>query len=500
MFLWRMPMSEKKYVIAIDQSTQGTKAMVFDPAGKMILRRDLPHRQIINEKGWVSHDPSEIYENTIKVVGMAVKDSGILPSDIAGVGISNQRETSMIWERSTGKPLGLAVVWQCSRAEAICRRVGKEGLAGPVYEKTGLKLSPYFPAAKWAWLVENTPGAKALVKEHGLCYGTVDTWLIWCLTKGASYKTDYSNASRTQLFNIFDLCWDEEICRGFNIAPKDLPQVCDSDSFFGSTDFEELFDHPVPIHGVLGDSHGALFGQGCLNPGMIKTTYGTGSSIMMNIGEKPMLSSHGVVTSLAWGLHGKVNYVLEGNINYTGAVISWLKDDVGLICDPGETERWCREAVKDDELYFVPAFTGLGAPYWVSRATGALLGITRTTGKGEIVRACIECIAYQITDVIRAMSQDCGIGVKELRADGGPTKNSYLMQFQSDLLDGTVLVPECEALSGTGAAYAAGLGLGLYDEKVFEALERKAYRPTMAQDVREKKYGGWKAAVGRILT
>ena len=499
MRLWREPMSEK-YIISIDQSTQGTKAMIFDRKGKMICRRDISHRQIINEKGWVSHDPSEICENTVKAVRMAVKASGIRMADIAGAGISNQRETSMIWEKSTGKPLGLAVVWQCSRGETICRRVEKEGMSGQIYEKTGLKLSPYFPAAKWAWLLENTPGAKALSKVHGLCYGTVDTWLIWQLTGGAVYKTDYSNASRTQLFNIFKLCWDDEICRAFGIDAGDLPQVCDSDSSFGNTDFQGFLDHPIPIHGVLGDSHGALLGQGCQKPGMIKTTYGTGSSIMMNIGEKPMLSSHGVVTSLAWGLHGKIDYVLEGNINYTGAVISWLKDEVGLINSPDETNRWCHDALKDDALYFIPSFTGLGAPYWDTAATGALLGITRTTGKGEIIRACIECIAYQITDVIWAMSQDCGIEVKELRADGGPTKNSYLMQFQSDLLGGNVLVPECETLSGTGAAYAAGLGLGLYDEQIFETLEKKTYRPVMAQAVREKKYRGWKAAVGRILT
>ena len=493
-------MSEKKYIIAIDQSTQGTKAMVFDSGGRMMLRRDMPHRQIVNEKGWVSHDPDELYANTIKVVRMAVTASKISLSDIAGVGISNQRETSLIWEKSTGKPLGLAVVWQCQRGADICRRVEKFGMAGEIYKKTGLKLSPYFPAAKWAWLVENTPGAKELAKIHGLCYGTVDTWLMWRLTGGAVYKTDYSNASRTQLFNIFKLCWDDEICRAFGIDAGDLPRVCDSDSYFGDTDFHGFLDQPIPIHGVLGDSHGALLGQGCLKPGMIKTTYGTGSSIMMNIGETPMLSSHGVVTSLAWGLHGKVDYVLEGNINYTGAVISWLRDEVGLINSPDETNRWCHDALKDDALYFIPAFTGLGAPYWDTAATGALLGITRTTGKGEIIRSCVECIAYQITDVIRAMSQDCKIDVKELRADGGPTKNSYLMQFQSDLLGGDVLVPECEALSATGAAYAAGLGIGLYDEKVFDVLKRQTYYPQMPQDVREKKYSGWKAAVNKILT
>ena len=323
-------------------------------------------------------------------------------------------------------------------------------MADPVYKKTGLKLSPYFPASKFAWLLENVEGAKDAAARHEVCFGTIDTWLIYCLTGGKSYKTDYSNASRTQLFNIFDLTWDEEICAAFGIDHKDLAQVCYSDSCFGETDFEGLLDTPVPIHGVLGDSHGALLGQGCIHPGMIKTTYGTGSSIMMNIGQKPILSTHGVVTSLAWGLNGKVEYVLEGNINYTGAVITWLKDDVQLIQNPGETGEWCQKAHSDDHLYFIPAFTGLGAPYWDSEAQGMLTGITRTTGKAEIIRACIECIAYQITDVITAMSQDAGIPVQELRVDGGPTKNPYLMQFQSDILNANVIVPDSEAMSCMG--------------------------------------------------
>ena len=277
----------------------------------------------------------------------------------------------------------------------------------------------------------------------------------------------------------------------FGIQAEDLPEVCDSDSEFGQTDFEGFFEKPIPIHAVLGDSHGALFGQGCLGRGDIKATYGTGSSIMMNIGETPVLSTHGVVTSLAWGMNGKVNYVLEGNINYTGAVISWLKDDVRLIDSPGETESLCREAISDDELYFVPAFTGLGAPHWKSSAKASLTGITRTTGKAEIVRAGVECIAYQITDVVRAMEADAGARVNALRVDGGPTKNGYLMQFQSDILGADVLVPDAEELSGIGAAYAAGIAMGIYTMDLFKLMKRKTYSKEMDENMREKKYRGW---------
>lgn len=489
-----------RYILGIDQSTQGTKALLFNEDGDLVHRSDLPHRQIVNEKGWVSHDPEEIYRNTIQTVKNLIEYSGVAKEEIAGVGISNQRETSMIWDKETGKPLADAVVWQCSRAADICGRVAGQGKEEFIRRRTGLNLSPYFPASKIAWLLEHTEGAKEKAENHTICHGTVDSWLIFRLTGKKVYRTDYSNASRTQLFNIFDLAWDEEICELFGIDPSNLAEVCDSDSEFGWTDFEGFFEHPIPIHGVLGDSHGALFGQGCLKEGMIKSTYGTGSSIMMNIGENPVLSTHGVVTSLAWGMNGKVNYVLEGNINYTGAVITWLKEDAGLIESPKETEALARDAEADDELYLVPAFTGLGAPYWDSKAKAALTGITRTTKRAEIVRAGLECIAYQITDVIEAMRQDAGIEIKSLRVDGGPTRNDYLMQFQSDILRASVEVPDAEELSGIGAAYAAGLALAVYDNGIFAKLKRKTYDPTMDKGLRDRKYEGWKSAVAMILT
>lgn len=489
----------ESYIISIDQSTQGTKALLFNQEGVLLQRNDLPHRQIVNEKGWVSHDPEEIYQNTVQVVKNLVEESGISKESVKGIGISNQRETSLIWEKKTGKALANAVVWQCARAAEICRRVEQIGAAEMIRQKTGLALSPYFPASKLTWLKENVEGAKELAKKHALCFGTIDTWLVYRMTHGMSYKTDYSNASRTQLFDIFEQKWDEEICQLFGLDAQDLAEVCDSDSCFGETDLEGFFESPVPIHSVLGDSHGALFGQGCLEKGMIKSTYGTGSSIMMNIGETPVLSTHGVVTSLAWGMQGKVSYVLEGNINYTGAVITWLKDDMELIQSPAETEALCRKAEADDSLYFVPAFTGLGAPYWNSEAKGALTGITRTTRKAEMVRAGVECIAYQIADVVNAMSQDANTEIQELRVDGGPTRNQYLMQFQSDILDRKVLVPDAEELSGIGAAYAAGRGLGLYGDEVFTRLKRREYAPKMCEDTRVRKYNGWKDAVGHVL-
>ncbi len=492
-------MSEQ-YIISIDQSTQGTKALLFDSAGNLIRRVDQAHRQIIDEKGWVSHDPMEIYQNIIAVTARLLEETQIDRDKVAGVGISNQRETSLAWNRITGEPVGLAVVWQCARAADLCDQVAAAGHGEKIRRKTGMNLSPYFPASKIAWILRNVEGARELSDAGKLCHGTIDSWVIYKLTGKASYKTDFSNASRTQLFNIFDLKWDEEICDIFGIDPNNLPEVCDSNSNFGETDFDGLLPNPVPIHGVLGDSHGALFGQGCLQPGMMKSTYGTGSSIMMNIGENPVLSTHGVVTSLAWSMDGKVNYVLEGNLNYTGAVITWLKDDLKMIDSPQETQALAEQAASDDPLYLVPAFSGLGAPYWDSRATAMFTGMTRTTGRAEIVRAGLECIAYQIQDVIEAMSEDSGVEVHELRVDGGPTRNAYLMQFQSDIAGIAVQVPDSDELSGMGPAYAAGLALGIWDETIFEKLGRTKYTPNMQEKLRNKKYEGWKRAVKKVLS
>ena len=460
-----------KYIISIDQSTQGTKALLFDETGSIMRRTDRPHRQIINEKGWVSHDPEEIYSNVLEVVKELLE--GVEKEYVVGLGISNQRETSLAWNRVTGKPYGNAVVWQCARAVDICARVEKAGAAELIRQKTGMNLSPYFPASKIAWLLENEEGAKEAAERHEICHGTIDSWLVYKLTGDHAFKTDFSNASRTQLFNLKTLAWDEKICEMFGIPVCALARVCDSDAVYGTTTMEGLFSEPVPICGVLGDSHAALFGQGCLKPGMIKATYGTGSSLMMNIGDKPIQSSHGVVTSLAWGRGGKVDYVLEGNLNYTGAVITWLKDDLKLISSAKETEGLAREANPADRTYLVPAFTGLA----------------------------LDCIAYQITDLVRAMEQDTGMRIEELRVDGGPTRNGYLMQFQSDITNKRVNIPDAEELSGIGAAYMAGISAGVYDlEKLAGNMKRSVYEPKMDDEIREKKYAGWKKAVDGVLS
>lgn len=488
------------YIIGIDQSTQGTKALLFDEKGSLLFRTDLPHRQIVNAAGWVEHDPVEIYENTIKAVRKLLDKSGVPKEEIAGIGISNQRETALAWDRETGEPVYNAIVWQCARGTAICEEIKAKGMEALVRERTGLNLSPYFSAAKLSWLVQNVELAREKQAKKALCFGTIDSWLIYCMTGGREFKTDYSNASRTQLFNIFSLSWDEDLCGLFGIDPRCLPQVCDSDSLFGMTDLEGCLDKPVPIHGVMGDSHGALFGQGCLERGMIKATYGTGSSVMMNVGDKPVVSRCGAVSSLAWKLGGRVQYVLEGNINYTGAVISWLKDQMGLISSAKETEALARQANPGDHTYLVPAFTGLGAPYWNSRAEAMICGMTRTTGKAEIVKAALDCIAYQIADMAAAMEEDCGFPIQELRVDGGPTRNAYLMQFQSDISGCAVAVPESEELSGIGAAYAAGLAMGIYKpDTLFGGMKRKTFTPSMDTAEREEKRRGWKAAVSRVM-
>ncbi len=482
-----------KYVLGVDQSTQGTKALLFDETGGLLSRSDLPHQQKINQRGWVSHDPMEIYRNTLQVVKKLVTEAGIEKKEIAALGISNQRETSLIWDRDAGLPVNDAVVWQCDRAKEICARLEAEG--EKIRNKTGLRLSPYFPAAKWAWLLENTPA----LDGKKLCAGTIDAWLVYKLTGGKSFKTDYSNASRTQLFNISGLGWDDELCKLFGVPKEILPEVCFSDSCFGETDFEGFLPHPVPIYGVLGDSHGALFGQGCLAPGMAKATYGTGSSVMMNIGESPVFSDKGIVTSLAWGMGGKVAYVLEGNINYTGAVTRWVVDDLHLLSSSKEAGTVASEADPSDGTYLVPAFTGLGAPYWNSNARAMFYGMSRTTGRAELVKAAEECIAYQIADVVNAMKAETGIPLGELRADGGPTHDKYLMQFQSDILNIPVAVPEKEELSGIGAAYCAGIAAGIYGKDVLARMDRASFTPKKEEAWRNEKYDGWKKAVSRLL-
>lgn len=488
-----------RYILAVDQSTQGTKGLLFDEKGALKCRADRPHRQIVNELGWVEHDPMEIIQNVVGVCGDVLAKAGAATYDVTAFAISNQRETAMMWDKATGRPIYNAIVWQCARASAICERTEIAAQSETVRSKTGLNLSPYFPAAKLCWLMENVPEAKALAAQGRLACGTMDSWLVWNLT--GNHWTDYSNASRTQLFNIVDLKWDKALCRLFSIPVDSLPEVHMSDDNFGETDLCGILDHKVLVHGVLGDSHGALFGQNCRKPGQIKATYGTGSSVMMNIGEKPLFSDAGIVTSLAWGVNGKVEYVFEGNLNYTGAVITWLKQDAGLIQTDAEATDLAYQANPNDKCYFVPAFSGLGAPYWDSHATGVLTGITRTTGKAEIAKACLECIAYQITDLTELMGRDAGMALTQLRVDGGPTASEYLMQFQSDMSQAIVQVPDLQELSGMGAAYAAGIAVGLYNPNtVYDHIQFREYTPHMEKQRRDMLYQGWRKAVNQTLT
>lgn len=488
-----------KYVIGIDQSTQGTKALLLDGQGRIVARADKAHRQIIGSQGYISHDPEEIYSNTVEVVRKLLKENGLTAESVAGIGISNQRETTAAWNRETGKPVCDAVVWQCARGAEVCGDF-TEDEKRQIANKTGIPLSPYFPASKMKWILKNCPEAGKLAGEGKLCLGTMDSWLLYRMTGGKVFKTDYSNASRTQLFNLHTLSWDQELCGMFGVPVEALPQVCDSDALFAETDMGGALDQSVPVHGVLGDSHGALFGQGCHEKGGVKATYGTGSSLMMNIGRNYQASSHGLVTSLAWGIGGEVAYVLEGNLNYTGAVITWLQENLGLTASPGETEKLALAAGKQDGVYLVPAFSGLGAPYWKSEARALICGMDRNTGRNEIVRAGLDCIAYQVTDVLKAMEQDSGTKLEKLCVDGGPTRNRYLMQFQSDMAQLRVLVPDAEELSGIGVAYLAGISLGVYEkEQIFGNLYYEEYRPSMAAEECTRRYKGWLEAVRRTV-
>ena len=489
----------RQYLLGIDQSTKATKALLLDENGRMIKRVDVPHRQMINEFGWIEHDPKEILRNTEQAVSKLLEESKIDKSLIKAIGISNQRETAVVWDRTSGKPIYNAIVWQCARAEQICSEIAARGFGEAIKEKTGLNLSPYFTAAKFAWILRNCRGAQELSDRGDICCGTVDSWLIYNMTKERAFKTDYSNAARTQLFNINTLEWDLDICDMFGINPGSLSQVCCSDSNFGDTDLFGLLTVPIPIHGVIGDSNGALFAQGCHEKGMVKCTYGTGSSIMMNIGSRPLISDN-LATSLAWGCNGKVQYVMEGNINYAGAVISWLKESMQLIRSEKELSQMNLETVNVDQTYFVPAFSGLGAPHWDSEARGIFCGITRNTGKAELIRAAEESIAYQVADIVLQMKEDTKVEIIEIRADGGPTKDRFLMQFQSDILDVTIAVSQAEEQSGIGASFIAGIAVGILSAaQLYARNGGDVYHPRIEQPERERKYGGWKDAVRLVL-
>ena len=485
------------YVLGIDQSTQGTKALLFDAAGRIAGRADLTHRQIVNGQGWVSHDLQEIYRNTVRCVKALLASAGTDGKNIAVAGISNQRETACAWDASTGESVCGAVVWQCARAADVCARIEREnpGVRDMVRAKTGLALSPYFTAAKFAWILENVPAAQCALEKGNLRLGTVDSYLVWNLTRGRVFRTDCSNAARTQLFDIRALRWDSDLCRVFGVPEGCLPEVVSSDGDFGTTDFGGALDHAVPVRCVMGDSNGALFGQDCRRPGGIKCTYGTGSSVMMNTGAKPAAAEN-LSVSLAWTLRGETAYVLEGNVNHSGAVISWMQHDLRLFDSAAESAALSLGANPADKTFLVPAFSGLGAPYWDSGARAVFCGMSRTTGRAELVRAGLESIAQQVTDILETMRRESGLAAECMRADGGAAKNAVLMQMQSDLAPVRVEASNVEELSGMGVAYAAGIAEGIYDGKtIFSVAERTAYEPRMPKEKRRERRDGWAAAV-----
>ena len=489
-----------KYILTIDQSTSATKVILFDFKGSLVDRVTIPHQQFYPFRGFVEHDPSEIYNNTLKGIEQVVSKNKIDHSELAGIAITNQRETAMMWDHTTGRPVANAAVWQCQRGTAYCNELRDKGYNDIVNAKTGLMLDPYFSASKLHWMMNNVDGLEEKAQNGDLLVGTMDSWLLWKLTGGKVHATDYSNACRTLLFNIHELKWDEELAQLFDINMNMLPQVHFSNEIFGYTYPGVIFNKPIPISGLMGDSHAALFGQNCFTPGMAKATYGTGSSIMMNIGQKPLDAPGGLVTSIGYGLDKKIFYVFEGNIHCTGDTISWLKNDVELINDAMETETLANSVENNNGVYFVPAFSGLGAPYWDNQALASISGMSRSTKKAHIVRAALESIAYQVKDLIDTMQEEGGVDLKVLRVDGGPTRNKFLMQFQSDMLNHEIDSSDVEEASALGATLMAGLATGFWkNTEEIISLRNKGitYASKMDNEKRTTLYQGWKKAVER---
>lgn len=491
---------KEKYILAIDQSTSATKVMLFDHSANLVHRVSLSHQQYYPADGFVEHDPVEIFENTVKGMTEVLQATGKQAADLAVVSIANQRETSLIWDKTTGEPIANAAVWQCQRGKDFCKSLNEQGYGAKIREKTGLIIDPYFSASKLRWIIRNVDGAKEKAQNGDLLLGTMDSWLLWKLTNGKVHATDYSNACRTMLFNINTLKWDEELISLFDLYPSMFPEVRFSDQVFGNTDPSVIFDQPVHVAGLLGDSHAALFGQNCFEPGMAKATYGTGSSIMMNTGNQPLSAPDGLVTSIGYGRAGVIDYVFEGNIHCTGDTINWLINDAELISNSAESEQLAMSVSDNNQVYFVPSFVGLGAPYWDNQARACISGMARNTKKAHIVRAALESIAFQVKDLIDLMVANASIPFLEMRVDGGPTRNNFLMQFQSNMLRKEVVRSNIEEVSALGSAFMAGLACGFWkDLGEIKALRKvdKTFYPEMASEEIEKLYSGWKVAVKR---
>ena len=488
----------KQYIISLDQSTSATKAVLFNEKCELLHRVSVPHRQYYPRPGWVEHDAEEIYLNTLSAVRQVVESGKIEADATCSIAITNQRETAVVWNRETGKPVCHAVVWQCQRGADICADLIRRNLADTIRRKSGLVVDPYFSASGIQWILDNVENARNLAEQGKLLTGTIDSWLLWKLTGGKVHATDYTNASRTLLFNIHTLDWDDELLALFHIPRSMMPEAKSCDTVFGESDFEGIFTKPALIAGILGDSHGALAGQMCFDTGMGKCTYGTGSSVMVNIGEKPVEASSGLVTSIGFAACGKTHYAFEGNIHCTGATVKWLIDNIHLTDNADELEKLATGVTGNEGVYFVPAFAGLGAPWWKPQAKALICGMTLGTGKAHIARAAIESIAYQVKDLVDLMTAQAGISLKELRVDGGPTKNNFLMQFQSDMLAAIIQRSNIEEASALGAALMNGLARGIWKSlEELTALRQtgQAIFPQMDQDTRQRLYAGWLKAV-----
>jgi glycerol kinase len=487
------------YVLALDQGTTSSRAIVFDERGRVVSSAAYEFPQHFPSPGWVEHDPEEIWSSQLRATKAALKSARVQARDIRAIGITNQRETSLVWEKTTGRPLANAIVWQCRRTVDMCEWIKAEGYADLFRDRTGLRVDPYFSGTKVRWFLDEVPGLRRRAEAGEALFGTVDSWLLYRLTGGRVHATDYSNASRTLLYNIRRLAWDEEILRILDVPPQMLPEVRPSSGVFGETDPAVLGDR-IPIAGIAGDQQAALFGQTCFAVGTAKNTYGTGSFVLVNTGGEARASRSGLLSTIAWGIDGKVEYALEGSIFVTGAAVQWLRDGLGLIRDASETEAIAREARDNAGVYFVPAFVGLGAPYWDPYARGTLVGVTRGTTRAHLVRAALEAIAYQSRDVVECIERDAEVRVPELRADGGATANRFLMQFQADILGRPVLRAAVAETTALGAAFLAGLATGVWagrDDLARRVGEGERFEPTMGEAEREGLYADWLRAVER---
>ncbi len=492
---------EKKYIIALDQGTTSSRAVIFNKENEIVSISQKEFKQIYPQSGWVEHDPMEIWGCQSGVMREAIETASIDPKEIAGIGITNQRETTIVWDKNTGKPIYNAIVWQCRRTSKICDELKERNLEKTIRDKTGLIIDAYFSATKVKWILDNVKGARKKAQRGELLFGTVDTWLIWKLTNKKVHVTDYSNASRTMMFNINELKWDEDILKELDIPLSMLPQVKPSSYLYGNTDVHILGDE-VPICGCAGDQQAALFGQTCFEEGSAKNTYGTGCFLLMNTGNKLVKSRNGLLTTIAWGIDGSVTYALEGSIFMGGASIQWLRDELRMLKNASDSEEYAKRVQDTNGVYVVPAFTGLGAPYWDMYARGTIIGLSRGSKKEHIVRATLESIAYQTKDVLSAMEEDSNISLKNLRVDGGASKNNFLMQFQSDILNVNIDRPKIVETTALGAAYLAGLAVGFYSDVRDIKNKYKSdehFTPNM-EDIRvEKLYKGWKKSVSRAL-